>query len=296
MPVLFLRRKSIYSLPVILCLILSFFVFSSNVFGNTDFDNALALYRELEQEPFSEAKIAQYDGVIALLDKALAAEEFSSEVACQAELLKSKCLEAQAKYPEALQSYGAYLDRLKGEVDEDYAYSAGRSRAEAQFELRDYAGAIQSAQLLLDKYPENPMRYHVHLLMGLACIEEGFPEAAEGHFQKIISEDPDGPCTAEAYRKLAYSLYLGGDYQGSLATLDALAAKFPSEMYGGYVQYRKGFTLVVMGDLTGALVEWQKGISQYPANPYSRESARLVEIFTPRVEEQLLGEDILNVP
>lgn len=112
--------------------------------------------------------------------------------------------EARAAYPNA-----ACLDSILMDA------------AKLALELRDYAGAAESAQTLVTQCPKSPLVPAARLLLGDAYRLAGRESDARGIYGQMVQEQPGTGDGAEAFLRLARMAFDKGDYAGALRELES---------------------------------------------------------------------------
>ncbi len=229
------------------------------------------------------------------LVKLVHASSGDPSVKSKSQELLSQVLEFQGKTPESLAAYGGFLDTLDAWQGKDYAVMAVRRLADHRLDRRDWVGAVRYYDLLLAKYPDHASRAHALYRSGLACVEAKAYKDAVERFDQVAATDPGGELGPWALRRKAYAQAeqepSDGDFAESMATLDELAAKYPTPHWKAYVYYRKGFTLARQERFLEALAEYWKGVNEEPSSPYTwvgkKHIAQLQQILETRAADQL---------
>jgi TolA-binding protein len=167
------------------------------------------------------------------------------------------------KYPRSSQADLAALARARLLVElhrPDDAAAAFAHYVDAHAASRTLAGGVGLDTVLSD--------------WGWALIDAGKTDQADRVFSRLLKEFPASPHAADARFNLGESAYQARDYASVVALLTPLVApdaKAPPKLVQSAL-YRLGRTQAERKEWTAAVATFDRLITQYPDNPYRRES------------------------
>ena len=251
------------------------------------FEEAIAalddyLLRFLDQESAADALFLRAEGKMALGRYAEAAEDYGDSVNLGLRVLDAYVLELQGdawiaagEIERAQDAYSIALQTMSPETDLSVEIKLARAIAASG----NYSAAIENYQSIYARTGSDFTRAQLNLLTGQAFLALGETEQAYQRFLDSVENYPtaydsytglvalvnDGVPVSELDRGLVD--YYAGQYGVAIAAFDRYISSSP-ETQDGTAHYFKGLSLRMLGDYSGALLEWQILIENYPNDQY----------------------------
>ena len=100
--------------------------------------------------------------------------------------------------------------------------------AEQRVQERDYQGAVDIYQAVIDEKPGTSEARKAQLAIGGLHIDKMHqPEVGVRMYQQVIASTPDSEETAEAYYRLGFYYFKAMDYESAQKSFDAIVNQFP---------------------------------------------------------------------
>jgi len=235
------------------------------------------------------------DGLIGQINSLISAAAGNPSALSKSQELLSYAYDFDGMSSQSLSAYSAYLDTLASWQGQDYAVMTVRCAGDRMLDQgNNPAKALAYYGLLLQKYPGDASTAHAQYKSALACIALSDYRDAATWCDAAVATDPKGYYAPWSLRAKAFALAemqpSGSNYSASLAVLSQLEQSFPDPYWGGYVCYRRGYTLQRAGQQLAALAEYQRGMSQYPTSPYTPWSQKLSKDLQNQMQQQMLDE------
>jgi len=235
-----------------------------------------------DQEGAADAHFLRAEGKMALGWYAEAAEDYGNYVNLGLRALDAYVLDLQGdawiaagEIERAQDAYSIALQTLSPETDLSVEIKLARAIAASG----NYSLAIKNYESIYARTESEFTRAQVNLLSGQAFLALGEAEQAYQRFLDSVENYPkaydsytglvalvnDGVPVNELDRGLVD--YYAGQYGVAIAAFDRYIASGP-ENQDGTAHYFKGLSLRMLGDSSGALLEWQILIDNYPDDQY----------------------------
>lgn len=192
--------------------------------------------------------------------------------------LRGDALRNAGELEGALSAYQAALDgSMPGEGIEIEI-----KMARAYAEMNEYESAIRLYNEIYEKTDNDYIKAQMNFLVGQAYLQMGQPEQAYAKFNDSIVNYPLSYDTYSGMEALIAAdqpvdsldkglvYYFAGQYGQAAAALRENIEANPE--HGGTPHHYLAFSLIVLGDIEGALAEWQKLIDDHPGDRYWEEA------------------------
>ncbi|MGB2896651.1 MAG: tetratricopeptide repeat protein [Anaerolineales bacterium] len=240
------------------------------------------ILRFLDQDGAADAHFLRAEGKMALGRYAEAAEDYGVSVNLGLRALDAYVLELQGdawiaagEIERAQDAYSIALQTISPETDLSIEIKLARAIAASG----NYSVAIENYESIYTRTESDFTRAQLNLLTGQAFLALGEVEQAYQRFLDSVENYPtaydsyvglvalvnDGVPVSELDRGLVD--YYAGQYEVAIAAFDRYIAS-SQETQDGTAHYFKGLSLRMLGDYSGALLEWQILIEDYPNDQY----------------------------
>ncbi len=234
------------------------------------------------QEGVADAYFLRAEGKIALGRYAQAADDYGDCINLGLHAIDAFVLELQGdawiaagEIERAQDAYSIALQTISPETDISVAIKLARAIAASG----NYSLAIEEYDSIYANTESEYIRAQLNLLAGQAFLALGEAEQAYPRFLDSVENYPrvydsytglvalvnDGVPVNELDRGLVD--YYAGQYGVAIAAFDRYIASSP-EAQDGTAHFFKGLSLRILGDYSGALLEWQILIENYPNDQY----------------------------
>ncbi len=234
------------------------------------------------QEGVADAYFLRAEGKIALGRYAQAADDYGDCINLGLHAIDAFVLELQGdawiaagEIERAQDAYSIALQAISPETDISVAIKLARAIAASG----NYSLAIEEYDSIYVSTESEYIRAQLNLLAGQAFLALGEAEQAYPRFLDSVENYPwvydsytglvalvnDGVPVNELDRGLVD--YYAGQYGVAIAAFDRYIASSP-EAQDGTAHFFKGLSLRLLGDYSGALLEWQILIENYPNDQY----------------------------
>ena len=153
-----------------------------------------------------------------------------------------------------------YNELISGGCDALVLIQAYLGKAEALYNLGEYAKAVSTYKEALSKLPEPAQQEIVDKLhYGLAWVylKQGEFKSAIDEFQKIASQSEDKVIKVAALCQIGDAYQDSGDYTKAIETYDGILKNYSDSFYSDYIQYELGLTLLKSSNYEGAIMALQ---------------------------------------
>jgi len=156
-------------------------------------------------------------------------------------------LRVNGRSEEALMEFDAILNDIEGQDGRSTAERAAMAESGTLQGDGDPGTAVACFERLLTRWPDS--RFTAEALQGIGECQLTLRTyaAAEETWKRIVEEFHDSPPAPTAWRKLALAQLLRGHFDDSMATLEMMAAQYPSTEHAQYAKARRGYVLMVAG-------------------------------------------------
>ncbi len=135
--------------------------------------------------------------------------------------------------------------------------SSPQKLAEQRLQEKDYRGAIEVYQTVVDSKPETPAARQAQLsIAGLYVEKVNQPEQGLQIYQDLIATTPDSDEAAEAHWRLGLYAFKSKDYQSAQQSFDAIINKFPTSEFSHNAQ-------LMLAKSYEEINEYQKAVQVY---------------------------------
>jgi TolA-binding protein len=221
--------------------------YSGNGFLNRElYDLAAQEYTTfLEEAPYHEkAAVARYGLAVCLvrlgrhadavshLEKLVGLNDF--EYSAETQMMLGQSRLALGDYARAAEAFGTVLDR---HGNSELADEAAALRAEAFYYNRDHGLVEGPAQLLIDRFPDSPLRERTEFFRALASMASGNYSRSADQFDAMLVRFPEGQYAGQATLLMGQSLHRSNVLPRALQNYErvvegAEAAYVPDALYG----------------------------------------------------------------
>jgi len=235
-----------------------------------------------DQDGVADAYFLRAEGRMALGRYEQAAEDYGDSINLGLHALDAFVLELQGdawiatgEIERAQDAYSIALQTISPETDLSVEIKLARAIAASG----DYHQAIEKYESIYSKSESEFTRAQINLLMGQAFLALGDADQAYQRFQDSVENYPkaydsytglvalvnDGVPVNELDRGLVD--FYAGQYGVAIAAFDRYTTSSP-EAPDGTPHHFKALSLRALGDYSGALLEWQILIDNYPNDQY----------------------------
>jgi len=240
------------------------------------------LLRFPDQEGVPDAYFLRAEGKMSLGRYAEAAEDYGDYIHLGLHALDAYVLELQGdawiaagEIERAQDAYSIALQTISPETDIFVEIKLARAIAASG----NYSVAIENYESIYARTESEYIRAQLNLLMGQAYLALG--EAGQA-YQRFLDSVENYPKAYDSYTGLVTLVndgvpvneldrglvdFYAGQYAVAIAAFDRYIASGP-EAQDGTAHFFKALSLRVLGDYSGALLEWQILIDNYPNDQY----------------------------
>jgi len=166
------------------------------------------------------------------------------------DLERAEILYRAGEYAAAVEILERYLASHGSESVPRAHYDAGL----AYEGLEQYQRAFQEYDLLIERYPQDPLTPAAWMAKARAAAAYGGDPS--GLYNEFARRYPDHPNAPEALWLGAVALERAGDWGQAVAFYHQLAALYPQDQRASEAQFRQGLALYALRDAAAALKVW----------------------------------------
>jgi tetratricopeptide (TPR) repeat protein len=246
---------------------------------NENFGEAAGQYERTayEYEPHAQSAAAGYAAVYAYREQLKVAGEE------QQDLVKQDTVASSLRFADTF-------------PDHEHAAVVLGAAADDMYEMKDYLAAIESAQRVIDTYPDAEMavRRSAWIVVAHGSFELGeYPQAEHAYAQVLTVTPEDDESHAEFVDNLAASIYKQGelanhaqDYRSAADHFLRIRSAAPTSTIRATAEYDAGAALIRLEDWTAAAEVLEAFRSTFPEHELQAEATKQIA-FAYRENEQL---------
>lgn len=149
-------------------------------------------------------------------------------------------------------------------------------KANMLYVLKRFPEAIETYHATIDKFADNPDLKELleKAYFGLAWtqIKNGDIQSAISDFEGILSRSDNNTVKVSALTQIGDAQQDIGNLDKALETYDRILRDYPDSLYSDYVQYRQGIALLKLDKIEAATISLQTLKANFPKSKYLKDS------------------------
>ncbi len=170
------------------------------------------------------------------------------------------------------QAFTAYDKLINNFAQSPRLAEAFLGKANSQYALKDYPGAITTYQDFLTRFGNQKdlvdLTEKAYFGIGWTYLKKGEIDSAINNFQSVVEKTSNKTVKLSALTQIGDAYQDAGKLDDALNTYDKILKNFPDSLYSDYIQYRQGITLLKLNRLDAAAISLQSLETNFPKSKY----------------------------